>query len=92
MSMALRCAASHWAHRSASADDPCKCPHTRQAMKATGPGADQQWARIDHELADQAPLVPLVNRTWIDFVSKRVGNYQFSWQAGPLLDQFWVRS
>jgi len=61
----------------------------RQAMTATGPGADQLWARIDHELADQASLV---NRTWIDFISKRVGNYQFSWQAGPLLDQFWVRS
>jgi peptide/nickel transport system substrate-binding protein len=64
----------------------------RQAMAATGPGADQLWARIDHELVDQAPLVPLVDRTWIDFVSRRVGNYQFSWQAGPLLDQFWVRS
>ena len=63
----------------------------RQAMTATGPGADQQWARIDHELVDQAPLVPLVNTYGIDFVSKRVGNYQFSWQAGPLLDQFWVR-
>jgi YVTN family beta-propeller protein len=63
----------------------------RQAMTATGSVADQQWARIDHELVDQAPLVPLVNTTWIDFVSKRVGNYQFSWQAGPLLDQFWVR-
>jgi YVTN family beta-propeller protein len=64
----------------------------RQAMQATGPAADQLWTRIDHELADQAPLVPLVNRTWIDFVSKRAGNYQFSWQAGPLLDQLWVRS
>ena len=63
----------------------------RQAMQATGPTADQLWARIDHELVDQAPLVPLVNRTWIDFVSKRVGNYQFSWQAGPLLDQLWIR-
>jgi peptide/nickel transport system substrate-binding protein len=64
----------------------------RQATQATGRAADQLWARIDHELVNRAPLVPLVNRTWIDFVSKRVGNYQFSWQAGPLLDQFWVRS
>jgi peptide/nickel transport system substrate-binding protein len=64
----------------------------RHAMTATGSVADQLWARIDHELVDQAPLVPLVNTFWIDFVSKRVGNYQFSWQAGPLLDQFWVRS
>ena len=64
----------------------------RQAMQATGPAADQLWTRIDHELVNRAPLVPLVDRTWIDFVSKRVGNYQFSWQAGPLLDQFWVRS
>ena len=64
----------------------------RQAAQATGPGADQLWARIDHELVNRAPLVPLVNRTWIDFISKRVGNYQVSWQPGPLLDQFWVRS
>jgi len=64
----------------------------RQAMQATGPAADQLWTRIDHELVNRAPLVPLVDRTWIDFVSKRVGNYQFSWQAGPLLDQLWVRS
>ena len=61
-------------------------------MQATGPAADQLWTRIDHELVNRAPLVPLVNRTWIDFVSKRAGNYQFSWQAGPLLDQLWVRS
>lgn len=64
----------------------------RQAMTVTGPAAAQLWTTIDHELADRAPLVPLVNTTWIDFVSKRVGDYQFSWQAGPLLDQFWVRS
>jgi peptide/nickel transport system substrate-binding protein len=64
----------------------------QQATQATGPGANQLWARIDHELVNQAPLVPLVNRTWIDFVSKRAGNYQFSWQAGPLLDQLWIRS
>jgi peptide/nickel transport system substrate-binding protein len=64
----------------------------RQAMTVTGPVADQLWTSIDRELVDRAPLVPLVNRTWIDFVSRRVGDYQFSWQAGPLLDQFWVRS
>jgi YVTN family beta-propeller protein len=63
----------------------------RRAMQATGSRANQLWMQIDHELVNSAPLVPFVNRTWIDFVSKRVGNYQFSWQAGPLLDQFWIR-
>lgn len=64
----------------------------RRAMTETGPAAAQLWTTIDHELADRAALVPLVSTTWIDFVSKRVGDYQFSWQAGPLLDQFWIRS
>jgi peptide/nickel transport system substrate-binding protein len=49
------------------------------------------WARIDREITDQAPSVPLLNRRQLVVLSARVGNYQFHpfWQL--LLDQLWVR-
>jgi ABC-type transport system substrate-binding protein len=50
-------------------------------------------ARIDRELVDQAPWVPLFTPRLADFVSKRVGNYQANTYASSsvLLDQLWVR-
>jgi hypothetical protein len=35
--------------------------------------------------------VPTYNRKEVDFLAKRVGNYQFHPQWGPLIDQMWVR-
>lgn len=49
--------------------------------------ANQLWARIDHQLVDQAPWASLVNTKLIDFVSKRVKGYQFNPQWYFLLDQ-----
>src|SRR5256886_3479624 len=37
--------------------------------------ANVLWAKIDHEVTDQAPIAPLFNPKHIDFVSKRVGNF-----------------
>ena len=37
------------------------------------------------------PCVPLVNPKSIAFVSRRVGNFQYSQQWGVLYDQLWVR-
>ncbi len=48
------------------------------------------WERADRALTDRAAAVPLVNPRSIDFVSARVGNYQFHPQWGALLDQLWV--
>ena len=42
-------------------------------------------------ITDQAPWLPMFNPKNIDFVSKRVGNYQFSPQWLFLLDQAWVQ-
>ena len=36
-------------------------------------------------------MVPLVIPSTIDFVSRRVGNYEYSPQHGVLPDQLWVR-
>jgi len=49
------------------------------------------WAKIDRKIVDQAPYVWLVNPIAVQFVSERVGNYQYSQQWGVLLDQLWVR-
>jgi peptide/nickel transport system substrate-binding protein len=53
--------------------------------------ANQSWAKADQQITDQAPWLSLFNPKNIDFVSKRVGNYQFSPQWLFLLDQAWVQ-
>ncbi len=42
-------------------------------------------------MAQGAPWVPLFNPKLIDFVSKRIGNYQFSRQFYMYVDQLWVK-
>jgi YVTN family beta-propeller protein len=49
------------------------------------------WSKVDRDVVDQAPIVPLWNNRTIDFVSRRVGNYQYNPQWGALLSQLWVR-
>jgi YVTN family beta-propeller protein len=62
------------------------------ALQATNPpAATLLWQQIERELLAQAPLVPTDNRRNSDFVSKRVGNYQYNPQWGVLLSQLWVR-
>jgi YVTN family beta-propeller protein len=53
--------------------------------------AGRLWANIDRELVDRAVTVSLVTPNTTDFVSKRVGNYQYHPLWGVLLDQLWVR-
>lgn len=49
------------------------------------------WAEIDREIVLQAPFLWLVNGIAVEFVSERVGNYQWHPQWGGLLNQIWVR-
>ena len=53
--------------------------------------ANRLWARLDRELVDRAAWLPLVTPKTTDFVSKRVGNYQYHPLWGVLLDQLWVK-
>jgi peptide/nickel transport system substrate-binding protein len=53
--------------------------------------ANTLWTEVDRALVDRAAAVPLVDRSAVVFVSKRVGNYQYHPQWGTLLDQLWVR-
>jgi len=62
------------------------------ALEETDPAiAASRWSRLDREIVDQAPMVPLVNPKHVDFLSSRVGNYQYNPQWGLLLDELWVR-
>jgi len=47
-------------------------------------------ARIDREITDQAPWVPLLTPETLNLTSARVGNYQ-SERGRVLIDQLWVR-
>jgi peptide/nickel transport system substrate-binding protein len=61
-------------------------------LGATDPQmANDLWARIDRMVTDRAPYVPLLNPRRVEYVSARVGNYQFNPQLGTLFDQLWVR-
>ncbi len=49
------------------------------------------WSRIDHDVMQEAPWVPIANGAEVDLISRRVGNYQFNPFWGVLPDQLWVR-
>jgi YVTN family beta-propeller protein len=63
-----------------------------RGLVATDPqAANDLWARIDRMVTDRAPYVALLNPRRVEYVSARVGNYQFNPQLGTLFDQLWVR-
>jgi YVTN family beta-propeller protein len=63
-----------------------------RALEVSDPAlASALWSRIDSELVEQAPVVPLVNPKQVDFLSQRVGDYQYNPQWHLLVDQLWVR-
>jgi YVTN family beta-propeller protein len=73
--------------------DPRLDAQINRALAAEGaasPAASSMWAAADRIVTDQAPLVPLVNPSAVNFVSSRVGNYQYNPQLGVLLDQLWL--
>jgi len=55
------------------------------------PAATLLWQEVERDILAQAPIVPVVNPRNADFVSKRVGNYQYHPQLGVLLSQLWVK-
>jgi ABC-type transport system substrate-binding protein/DNA-binding SARP family transcriptional activator/DNA-binding beta-propeller fold protein YncE len=62
------------------------------ALQAHDPAAaGELWSRIDHELVDRAPWVPLYNPRTVTVLAPRVGNYKYHPFWNVLLDQLWVR-
>ena len=64
-----------------------------ETLSLTNPaGANLLWGQIDKQMMGTvAPWVPLFTPKQIDFVGKRVGNYQFSRQFYMYVDQLWVK-
>ncbi len=61
------------------------------AESNNAPDTAALWAQADETATNQAPAVPLTTASDIHLVSARVGNYQYSFAQGVLLDQLWVR-
>lgn len=62
------------------------------AMGVTDPeGANKLWAEIDRNVTDAAPMAALFTPKHIDFVSKRLGNFQFNSQFYWMVSQSWVQ-
>ncbi|MEP7361333.1 MAG: hypothetical protein ABI744_07125 [Chloroflexota bacterium] len=60
-------------------------------LQATDVAASlDEWAQADRKVVDLALWAPLFNEG-SDFVSSRVGNYQFHLYYGALLDQMWIQ-
>jgi peptide/nickel transport system substrate-binding protein len=53
--------------------------------------ANEGWAALDQEVTNRALIIPIASTRVIDFVSKRVGNFQYHPVFGLLFDQAWVR-
>ena len=74
----------------ASIDKMMATAETEELTNQTA--ANAMWGKIDKLImTTQAPWVPLFNPKLIDFVSKRVGNYQFSLEFYMYVDQLWVK-
>jgi peptide/nickel transport system substrate-binding protein len=74
--------------------DPRLDARINQALadQAQQPGlAIKEWTAIDRTVANDAAVVPMANLVEPDFVSRRVGNFEYNPQWGMLIDQLWVR-
>jgi ABC-type oligopeptide transport system substrate-binding subunit len=58
-----------------------------EAAEAEGSSA---WQRIERQIAQRAPVVPLTTRRFVVVTSARAGNVQFHPIYGLLPDQIWV--
>jgi peptide/nickel transport system substrate-binding protein len=57
-------------------------------LEAQGPAlAGPMWARVDHQLTDQAEWVTTVDVSEVDIISKRLQNYEFNPAWGFVADQ-----
>jgi peptide/nickel transport system substrate-binding protein len=62
------------------------------ALGVTDPeSADKMWAEIDKAVTDKAPAAALFTPKHLDFVSKRLGNFQFNYQYYWMVTQSWVQ-
>ena len=67
--------------------------HAASLQGSDPPAANARWARIDHQVTDQAIWAPMVTAAYrsTTFVGPRVGNYTNLAFFGTALGQLWVR-
>ena len=96
----FRCSAFRLADPAATRDGSFFCDRAIDGLmdeadreEGTDPAkAAATWAVVDRDVTDAAPWVPLADLTWIDFLSTRVGNFEYDLAiVGPLLDQLYVK-
>jgi peptide/nickel transport system substrate-binding protein len=62
------------------------------ALGVTDPeAANKIWAEVDKAVTDAAPMAALFTPKHVDFISKRVGNFQFNSQFYWMVSQSWVQ-
>ena len=62
------------------------------ALGVTDPvAANTMWTEVDRMVTDKAPMAALFTPKRIDFVSNRVGNFQFNSQFYWMVSQSWVQ-
>ena len=62
------------------------------ALGVTDPvAANLMWTEVDRMVTDKAPMAALFTPKRIDFVSDRVGNFQFNSQFYWMVSQSWVQ-
>jgi peptide/nickel transport system substrate-binding protein len=62
------------------------------ALGVTDPeAANKMWAEIDRAVTDDAAAAAIFTPKHLDFVSKRVGNFQFNYQFYWMVTQSWVQ-
>jgi peptide/nickel transport system substrate-binding protein len=61
------------------------------AAQLANSGAAADWAAVDRLVVDEAPWISVANPETIDFVSRRVGDFQYNPQFGELADLLWVQ-
>ena len=62
------------------------------AQGVTDPeGANKAWAEVDKAVTDNAAAAALFTPKHLDFVSKRLGNFQFNSQYYYMVTQSWVQ-
>jgi peptide/nickel transport system substrate-binding protein len=64
-----------------------------EALELTNPTkANQEWGAVDQAIMTTgAPWIPLFNPKLTNFISKGVGNFQFSDQFYMYVDQLWLK-
>lgn len=53
--------------------------------------ANKIWEEVDREVTDKAPVAVFFTPKHIDFISKRLGNFQFNPQMQWIVSQSWVQ-